>query len=75
MQQQGTTGGRSDVPSVFMAINCGLWLVYGALKADVTLILVNGFGLTAAVYYISIFWTLTKGEAKVIFLFFASCMR
>lgn len=66
MQAAGNTGGKSWIPSIAMAVNCCLWLVYGYISDDMAIFIVNAYGMMAGTYYVYVFWYLLAAhETKV----------
>lgn len=44
------------VPYIATFLNCALWLGYGILSGDNTVVVVNGIGLSLTLLYMSIFY-------------------
>eukprot|EP00040_Diaphanoeca_grandis_P023987 m.131210 g.131210 ORF g.131210 m.131210 type:complete len:221 (+) comp29529_c0_seq2:54-716(+) len=52
LQVKGSVGEVSFVPFVAQVVNCTMWLKYGILLGDPTMILVNSVGEVAGFYYV-----------------------
>ena len=54
-KEAGTTGDVSPIPYAAMCVNGFLWVVYGGLKGDMTIIAPNASGFLFGAYYVKTF--------------------
>lgn len=60
VRRQGSLGAVTLVPWAAQVASCTLWLKYGILIGDVTVILVNTFGALAGAYYLAAIHPFTR---------------
>ncbi|XP_065836463.1 sugar transporter SWEET1-like [Oscarella lobularis] len=58
-----STGDVPILPFLATAINAALWISYGTLKEDRTLILINTFGLLLQLVYIAVYFIYTANRS------------
>lgn len=61
--RKGNTSDTSSFPFLVMFSGCTLWLKYGLMKGDQTLILVNGVGSAVNLIFVGIYYTYTVQKA------------
>lgn len=64
--QNGTTGDASPVPFVSGFLSCCMWLRYGFLLEDTSIIIVNTIGATLQLAYIVTFYFFTITKSVVV---------
>jgi solute carrier family 50 (sugar transporter) len=65
-REEGTTGGVSIIPYAAMAANGLAWSTYGALGADLTIMLPNASGCVLGLYYTQQFYKYKAPDAVVL---------
>lgn len=55
IQQDKSTGQLSPLPFVALAANCVVWVLYGILQSDMTVLVPNASGMGFGLYYTYLF--------------------
>lgn len=63
--QQGNTGETSSLPFAIGLLSSSLWLLYGILQKEASLMVVNSIGVILQIGYLAVFWKNTEEKKYV----------
>lgn len=72
--QNKSTGDSSAFPFICGFLSCSLWLKYGILANETTVILVNSVGSTLFLGYFVVFWMFTVNTSSIYRQFFGALL-
>ncbi|XP_031623750.1 sugar transporter SWEET1 isoform X2 [Contarinia nasturtii] len=72
--QNKSTGDSSAFPFICGFLSCSLWLKYGTLANEMTVVLVNAVGATLFFSYFIVFWMFTVNTGAIYRQFFGAIL-